>query len=304
MSNPVYQKEIKMSVRTVRFALLIMTFNGILAVLSLLSLYGAINRSRFFGSVQFTNVIQTYSTVVFIEFSMFMLLVPAITAGSISGEKERRTLDLLLTSRMSAVSIIVGKLRASLHVVRILVISSLPVLSFVFIFGGIRIRDLLLVLLALLITGTFVGSVGILFSAISRKTTTATVLSYGSLIVLIFGSYGALIFLQYLNNNGIGILTGGIGRGIYALLFNPALTFCALIYDQVGSRDFIMEICTKYAPTESGFIIEHWISISLCLQILASVLFMLLAAWILNPLHAVTLPQPWKKAGKAWKKDE
>ena len=304
MSNPVYQKEIKMSVRTVRFALLIMTFNGILAVLSLLSLYGAINRSRFFGSVQFTNVIQTYSTVAFIEFSMFMLLVPAITAGSISGEKERRTLDLLLTSRMSAVSIIIGKLTASLHMVRILVISSLPVLSFVFIFGGIRIRDLLSVLVALLITGTFAGSVGILFSTISRKTMTATVLSYGSLIVLIFGSYGILIFLQYLESNSIGNFSNGIGRGVYALLFNPALTFCALIYGQVGSRDYITEICTKYAPTESGFVIDNWIPVSLCLQLLASVLFLLLAAWILNPLHAIALPQSWKKAGKVWDKDE
>ncbi len=142
MSNPVYQKEMKMSVRTIRLAMLIMVFNGILAALSLLSMYGAVNRSRFFGSVQFSSVIQIYSTVAYIEFAMFMLLVPAVTAGSISGEKERRTLDLLLTSRMTSFSIVLGKLKASLNLVRILAISSLPVLSLVFIFGGIRIRDL------------------------------------------------------------------------------------------------------------------------------------------------------------------
>ena len=34
MANPVYQKEVKMSVRTVRLAMLIMVFNGILAALS------------------------------------------------------------------------------------------------------------------------------------------------------------------------------------------------------------------------------------------------------------------------------
>lgn len=290
MSNPVYQKEVKMSVRTVRLAMLIMVFNGILAGLSLLSLYGAVNRSRFFGSVQFGSVIQTYSTVAYIEFAMFMLLVPAITAGSISGEKERRTLDLLLTSRMRPLSIILGKLRASLNLVRILAVSSLPVLSLVFIFGGIRIRDLLLVICALLITGFFAGSLGILFSSVSKKTTTATVFAYGSLIVLILGSYGLPAFLQYLNSNSTGNFAGGIGKGIYLLLFNPAVTYVALIYSQVSNGDFITSLCGMYAPFEHGFVIDHWISVSLVMQVLFSVLLLLLAAWILDPLHSISLP--------------
>lgn len=287
MSNPVYQKEMKMSVRTIRLAMLIMVFNGILAALSLLSMYGAVNRSRFFGSVQFSSVIQIYSTVAYIEFAMFMLLVPAVTAGSISGEKERRTLDLLLTSRMTSFSIVLGKLKASLNLVRILAISSLPVLSLVFIFGGIRIRDLVGVLCALLISGFFAGSVGILFSTISRKTTTATVLSYGSLIALIFGSYGILGFLQYLDSNNIGKFTNGIGKGIYILLLNPAVAFVELVYNQVSSEGFIEKVCSMYAPMEHGFFIDNWIWVSLGIQILLSTLLLFLSAWILNPLHSI-----------------
>ncbi len=289
MSNPVYQKEMKMSVRTIRLAMLIMVFNGILAALSLLSMYGAVNRSRFFGSVQFSSVIQIYSTVAYIEFAMFMLLVPAVTAGSISGEKERRTLDLLLTSRMTSFSIVLGKLKASLNLVRILAISSLPVLSLVFIFGGIRIRDLVGVLCALLISGFFAGSVGILFSTISRKTTTATVLSYGSLIALIFGSYGILGFLQYLDSNNIGKFTNGIGKGIYILLLNPAVAFVELVYNQVSSEGFIEKVCSMYAPMEQGFFIDNWIWVSLGIQILLSILLLFLSAWILNPLHSIVI---------------
>lgn len=296
MSNPVYQNEVKMSVRTMRLALLIMGFNGILAVLTLLSLYGAVNRSRFFGSVQFESVIQTYSTVAYIEFAMFMLLIPAITAGSISGEKERKTLDLLLTSRMSTLSIVLGKLKASINLVRILAISSLPVLSLVFIFGGIRIRDLLLVICALLITGFFAGSVGILCSTVSRKTTTATVFTYGSLIALIFGSYGILAFLQYLNANNIGEFTNGVGKGIYILLLNPAVTYISLIYSQVSNGDFISTVSSVYAPLEQGFVIDNWILVSLLVQIVVSVLLLLLSAWLLNPLHEVTLPERRKHA--------
>lgn len=291
MSNPVYQKEMKMSVRTIRLAVLIMVFNGILAALNLLSMYGAVNRSRFFGSVQFSSVIQIYSTVAYIEFAMFMLLVPAVTAGSISGEKERRTLDLLLTSRMTSLSIVFGKLKASLNLVRILAISSLPVLSLVFIFGGIRIRDLIWVLCALLISGFFAGSIGILFSTVSRKTTTATVLSYGSLIALIFGSYGIVGFLQYLDNNNIGKFTNGVGKGIYVLLLNPAVAFAELVYNQVSNEGFVEKICSIYAPMEQGFFINNWILISLCIQIVLSILLLFLSAWILNPLHSISIPR-------------
>lgn len=290
MPNPVYQNEVKMSVRTTKLAMLIMGFNGILAVLSLLSLYGAVNRSRYFGSVQFASVIQTYSTVAYIEFAMFMLLVPALTAGSISGEKERKTLDLLLTSRMTPFSIVVGKLKASLNLVTILAISSVPVLSLVFIFGGIRIRDLFLVLASLLISGLFAGSLGILFSTVSRKTTTATVLSYGSLIALIFGSYGIMILLQYLNTNNIGSFTNGIGKGIYLLILNPAVSFMALVYGQVSNEDYIAALCSTYAPMEQGFIIENWVFISLLVQIMVSALLLVLSAWLLNPLRVVALP--------------
>lgn len=289
MSNPVYQNELKMSVRTMKMAMLIIGFNGILAALSLMSLYGAVNRSRFFGSVQFASVIQTYSTVAFIEFAMFMLLIPAITAGSISGEKERKTLDLLLTSRMTPVSIVLGKLQVSLNLVRILAVSSIPVLSLVFVFGGIRIRDLLFMLAALLISGFFAGSLGILFSTISRKTTTATVFSYGSLIALIFGSYGVMALLQYLDTNNIGNFSNGIGKGIYVLLINPAVTFIAMIYNQVGNEDYIAVLCSRYAPLERGFVIDNWIWVSLTAQIVLSVVLLLVSAWLLNPLHAVSL---------------
>lgn len=298
MPNPVYQKEIKMSVRTIRLAMLIVVFNGILAALCLLSLYGAANRSRFYGSVQFSSVIKTYSTVTFIEFAMFMLLVPAITAGSISGEKERRTLDLLLASRMSALSIVLGKLRASLNLVKTLVVSSLPVLSLVFIFGGIRIRDLLMVIFTLLISGFYAGSVGILFSTVSRKTTTATVLSYGSLIALICGSYGIPVFLQYLNSNNIGNFANGIGKGIYILLFNPAVTYGTLIYGQVGSENYIRTLCSRYAPFEQGFVIDYWIPVSLCVQVVVSALLLLLSAWILNPIHSFAPTWPFASWGR------
>ncbi len=63
-------------------------------------------------------------------------------AGSIAGERERQTLDMLLATKMKPWSIVLGKLESSLSSVLMLAVSSLPVLSIVFIFGGVGILEL------------------------------------------------------------------------------------------------------------------------------------------------------------------
>ncbi len=282
MANAVYKNEMKANVRSVRFFLVLFAFNSILSALSFLAFAGIMNQSRYFGQISgLTNI---YSTMAYIELAMFMLIIPTITAGSITGEKERKTLDLLLISKMTPFSIIIGKLEAAIHIVRILAISSLPVLSIVFIFGGIQWWDLLL---TLIITGFFLGSIGIFFSTISRRTTTSTVLTYFTIIILVFGTYGCLIFIKYLDGNSMSIFKNGIGKGFYCLLFNPAITYGALISEQVQNANLIQTLAASYAPLEKGWVIENWVLISLTIQILLSILFILLSAWLLNPRHEI-----------------
>ena len=285
MANAVYKNEMKANVRSVRFFLVLFAFNSILSALSFLAFAGIMNQSRYFGQISgLTNI---YSTMAYIELAMFMLIIPTITAGSITGEKERKTLDLLLISKMTPFSIIIGKLEAAIHIVRILAISSLPVLSIVFIFGGIQWWDLFILLLTLIITGFFLGSIGIFFSTISRRTTTSTVLTYFTIIILVFGTYGCLIFIKYLDGNSMSIFKNGIGKGFYCLLVNPAITYGALISEQVQNANLIQTLAASYAPLEKGWVIENWVLISLTIQILLSILFILLSAWLLNPRHEI-----------------
>lgn len=285
MANAVYKNEMKANVRSVRFFLVLFAFNSILSALSFLAFAGIMNQSRYFGKISgLTNI---YSTMAYIELAMFMLIIPTITAGSITGEKERKTLDLLLISKMTPFAIIIGKLEAAIHIVRILAISSLPVLSIVFIFGGIQWWNLFILLLTLMITGFFLGSIGIFFSTISRKTTTSTVLTYFTIIILVFGTYGCLIFIKYLDGNSMSILKNGIGKGFYSLLFNPAITFGALISEQVQNANLIQTLAVSYAPLEKGWVLENWVIISLAIQILLSILFILSSAWLLNPRHEI-----------------
>ncbi len=81
---------------------------------------------------------------------MLIFIMPALTAGSISGERERQTLDILLTTTMKPSEIIWGKLLSSFSTMFLMVVSSFPLLAVSFVYGGIMIHDVLLLLLVYL----------------------------------------------------------------------------------------------------------------------------------------------------------
>ena len=77
------------------------------------------------------------------------------------GERERKTLDLLLTTHLSPWKIILGKLGSSLCLIFLISFSTLPVIGLVLIYGGITLVNLFQLILNLVITGIFIGSIGI-----------------------------------------------------------------------------------------------------------------------------------------------
>lgn len=283
-TNPVYQLEIKTSARTVRLCALILIFNGLLAFISFLILNDMIKQSQDSGVMAYEGLVNMYSIMSYIEFGMFMLVIPSSTSGSISGEKERKTLDILLSSKMSTFSIVIGKLMASLNMVMMLAISSLPVLSIVFLFGGITVVDLVVMLITLMISGVFVGSIGILFSAVCKKTTTATILSYSSILALIGGTYVLNYLVYHLTN--AKEQADGVRRFIYIFLVNPAVTYSTVISNQVANQDILEQLYLEFAPGMiHGRVIRNWIPLSLAIQVGIALGLIGVAGWILNPLH-------------------
>ena len=94
------------------------------------------------------------------------------------------------------------------------------------IYGGITLVNLFQLILNLVITGIFIGSIGIFYSAIMRKTTVAVIFSYVTVVLLVFGTMGILFGTGYIQQmRGMyqegftGIRLGGL---VYLLYFNPA----------------------------------------------------------------------------------
>ena len=118
---------------------------------------------------------------------LLAFITPALTVGAISGERERRTLDLLLVTRASAVGVVAGKLAGSLLYILFLLAASLPAFALVYLFGGIPPRYLALVLVVAASTALAHAALGLLLSALLRRTLVASLAAYFLVLGLVLG---------------------------------------------------------------------------------------------------------------------
>jgi ABC-type transport system involved in multi-copper enzyme maturation permease subunit len=131
-----------------------------------------------------------------------LVLAPASTAGAISLEREKQTLDLLTTTPISSLAIVVGKLLSALSWILLLLLASIPVTALVFTFGGVGPDDMIKGYVVLLVTALFYGSVGLFVSALVKRTQAATVINLVVVIALTAGTGFIFIFWSTMTNNG------------------------------------------------------------------------------------------------------
>jgi ABC-2 type transport system permease protein len=187
--NPIVVKELRSRMRGVRaFAVL----TGMLLLLGTVS-YGLyrlvlITTPSYSTSPLGPQIGQTlFSGLVFLELMMVCFVTPAVTAGAISGEREKLTYEMLLATPMRPASILWGKLVSALSYVFLLIFAAIPMASLVFIFGGVTPRDMIKALVILVTVAVTLGVVGLFMSTWLGRTGRATVLSYLVVLALLLG---------------------------------------------------------------------------------------------------------------------
>lgn len=186
--NPVYDKEMRseiLSQGTLMMRVLIQV-GFVLSVLLLPTLYFA---------TQYAFLFPAYIVV------FNLLLAPVFSAGAITSERERQTLDLLLTTTLSPWTIILGKMLAGFRVSTVLTL----LMAWPLVLGiGLNFSQYVQVLpsvagfvILILLTCVSTVVVGTFASSLCRKSSHAMALTY-SLILLIYFLPPALeIFFRY-----------------------------------------------------------------------------------------------------------
>ena len=116
MKNPIYRKELKQYARSRRAMWILVAFNLILQMIGLFAYYVSFARG---DRIRYADILTVYRILALTEFLLVMCIVPAVSAGAVCGEKEKQTFDPLLSTPLSPLQIVLGKLAASLHIVLI-----------------------------------------------------------------------------------------------------------------------------------------------------------------------------------------
>lgn len=292
ITNPVYKREIRVSSRSFRLALVLLIFNGILALVALLNMYSMLAQVRVTAEIQYSSFLDLYLFVAVLEFVMLVFIMPAITAGSISGERERQTLDLMLSTKMTPMQIVLGKLMASLSTMVLLIVSSFPILALVFVYGGVTMKDMGMLLLCYGAAALFVGSLGVCCSALFRKSTLSTVVAYGVMGVIVVGTYAInqlALFLSrmpgeaYLASAGTGAGEGSSGGFLYLLLLNPTTTFVMTMLRLSGREAAEGRVVQWFGTHGESFLSRNWVSCSVALQIMTAAVLIWVAVRAIRP---------------------
>lgn len=123
------------------------------------------------------------------QFVIVCALTPAFTAAAITDEKERKTLDFLLVTDLSAREIVFGKLGARVGVLGTFVLAGLPILSMIQFFGGIDPRFVLIAGVVTLVSILSLSAVGVACSVALPRTREAVVLTYALPAGYVYVSY-------------------------------------------------------------------------------------------------------------------
>ena len=242
--NPVFDRELRQRSRSGRsvivLTLLLAALTGILYVAHLAVVEESTNQWNG-GQEAATNTAGSvmFESVLFVELALLLLIIPGISAGAISGERDRQTLIPLQVTLLGRVGIFVGKVGASSSFVLLLVIASAPVLAIPYLLGGIGLGRILLGIMVTIVTGVIYATLGVACSAFFRRTQTATLMAY----MLVFGAVlGSLVAWVILN-----ILRSAQGD------FSPAPVWPMLINPFVGVADAAGQFTNNFGSFPGPF---------------------------------------------------
>ena len=154
------------------------------------------------------------------------LMAPSFAAGAVTGEKERRTYEMLLATPMRPGAIVLGKLVAALCHLAVLVFASLPIVMLCLPLGGVSPYEVLVTYLAMAASVVTFGMICVSASSYFTRTIAALVVSY---LVILPLALVCILFYSVFEGMARLVVVGG--------LFPPVcLVVCVALFRATSRR--------------------------------------------------------------------
>ncbi len=227
IENPVLQRELLVNLRMTRAFVLLFFYLFLLGGVVYLAWPG--EGERRLDLTTNPDAAKRLVNLFFVgQYLLASLMAPSFAAGAITGEKERKSYEMLLASPLRPGAIVLGKLLASLAHLAILIFSSLPIVMLCLPLGGVSLYEVLAMYLALAVSVVSFGMISLACSSYFRRTASSLVVSY--LLILPIALLG-IFFWMLLEREGAV-------RLFFSVTVLPALgaTICAVLFFDTSKR--------------------------------------------------------------------
>jgi ABC-type transport system involved in multi-copper enzyme maturation permease subunit len=225
LENPVLQRELLVNLRTARAFVLLAGYNVLLGAVVFLAWpqQQHLDLSRDTGEAK--GLVQLFFLG---QYVLASLMAPSFAAGTITGEKERKTYEMLLASPLRPAAIVLGKLLASLAPLAILIFSSLPIVMLCLPLGGVSLYEVLAAYLALMLSVAAFGMISVACSSYFQRTAAALIVSYLLILPLALGAVLSWVRLE----------SAGEFRLVVSVTILPAVcgAICLVLFTRTARR--------------------------------------------------------------------
>lgn len=191
--NPVLQRELLANLRMPRAFVLLLVYQAALGGL----VYLAWPQDATLDLTRNPEAARRLVNLFFLgQYVLASLMTPSFAAGAITGEKERKSYEMLLASPLRPAAIVLGKLFASLLHLFVLIFCSLPIVMLCLPLGGISFYEVLAAYLCLLLSVVVFGLVSLAASSYFRRTSASLLVSYLIILPLALGGIGFWIAFE------------------------------------------------------------------------------------------------------------
>jgi ABC-type transport system involved in multi-copper enzyme maturation permease subunit len=223
------------------------------------------------------------------QFRALLVLLPALVAGVIADEHQRKTLHYLLASRLSSPEIVLGKLGARLLHVGTFVALGLPVVSLLALYGGLDPWRVFSIYSTTFTTVLSVAGLSILVSVLARRPRDAILAAYALEAIWLLGPPAAEEIVKYCD----GPLGWAWPVCILLIVTNPLIVLDRMTsgYGYWPGWEFFDDWLPGVTASQAAF----WLMV--VIQTFAGLFFLVLAIAGLRPLRGSSWPGAEPKTG-------
>ncbi len=272
-TNPIAVRIIAGGSRRSRHLLLRAGYLAVMIAILLLGLLGGDSTVKQLA----TRGAGAFSVVAFGQVGLICILTPIFMAGAIVQEASPRTWDILLTTPLGNLQIVLGNLFGRLFFILALLFSTLPLFVLTQFFGGVPGHAIFTSYAIAAASALIVATTAVTLSVTRSGGKRAVLVFYAAVIMYVFSTYAADIYARSKVPMGVG--TGATRTTIFTS-FNPFLALESALSSTVY---------TPYPASEVPFMPLSWLymapTLSFC--VICLTLSLLMVVWSTMRLRVI-----------------